>query len=129
MALWTIRCYLDANGVDVIDEWFETVSDAVAAKFDTRMRYLQQQPPEAWKRPDFDTLHNEGAGLGEIRFEREKVNYRPIGFFSGRMEFTLLLVAIEKDRKFIPKSACKIAQRRKKEVIENRSRARDCEFV
>ncbi len=128
MALWTIRCYLDLNGVDVIDEWVGTVSDAVAAKFDVRMRYLQEQPHSAWTRPHFDSLGGDCSGLGEVRFQSEKVQYRPIGFFSAASEFTLLFVAIEKDRKFVPKSACDIAQRRKKEVEADRRRARDCEF-
>ena len=125
---WTFRCYLTPTGVDVIDEWYQGQPEQLQAKFDTRLRYLQQQPRSAWKRPYFDTLGDECAGLGEIRFEWRNVQYRPIGFASGALEFTLVMIAIERGGKFEPRSTCQIAQSRKAELIADRSRARDCEF-
>lgn len=125
---WTFRCYLDPDGEDVIEDWYDRQPDQLQAKFDTRIRYLQQQPRSAWTRPHFDTLKGDCAGLGEIRFEWRNVQYRPIGFASGQMEFTLVFVATERGGKFEPRSTCETAQKRKAEVIANRSRARDCDF-
>lgn len=42
--------------------------------------------------------------------------YRPIGFFSGKMEFTFLIFANEVGGKFVPPTACEIAQKRRKEL-------------
>lgn len=68
------------------------------------------------------------AGLGEIRFEWNKVQYRPIGFASGEMEFTLVFVAQEHGKRFVPPTTCQISQNRKAEVLANRKRARVCDF-
>src|SRR5579859_6317935 len=96
---WTFRCYIDAKGVDVIDEWHQAQPDGLQAKFDTRAKYLRQQPRALWIRPYFETLHGEGAGLGEIRFEWKNVQYRPLGVASGEREFTLLSIAHERGGK------------------------------
>lgn len=74
---WTFRCYLTERGTDVIDEWYREQSEALQAKFDTRLRYLRQHPRSDWVRPYFDTLRKKCAGLGEIRFAWNKVQYRP----------------------------------------------------
>lgn len=55
----------------------------------------------------------------------ENVQQRPLGYVSGNGEFTILFWAIEKGDKFVPKSACDIALKRKNEVLANRSRAND----
>jgi len=125
---WAFRCYLSPAGVDVIDEWYRAQPDKLKAKFDTRVRYLQQQPRQAWVRPYFDTLSGECADFGEIRFEWKNVQYRPIGFTSGKLEFTLVLVAEERGGKFIPRGVCETARKRRDEVIRDRRRAHDCAF-
>lgn len=127
-AWWTFLCYLTERGIDVIDEWYSGQPEALQAKFDTRMRYLQQHPRSDWIRPYFDTLGKKCAGLGEIRFEWNKVQYRPIGFASGEMEFTLVFVAQEHGRRFVPSTTCEISQKRKAEVLADRKRARVCNF-
>lgn len=125
---WTFRCYLTERGTDVIDEWYREQPEALQAKFDTRLRHLRQHPRSDWVRPYFDTLRKKCAGLGEIRFAWNKAQYRPIGFASGEMEFTLVFVAEEHGKRFVPPTTCQISQKRKAEVIANRKRARDCEF-
>jgi hypothetical protein len=125
---WTFRCYLDAVGVDVIGEWYEGQPDQLQAKFDTRIRYLRQQSRDKWIRPHFDTLGEDCAGLGELRFEWKNTQYRIIGFASGKMEYSWLMPAIERGGKFEPRETCAIAQRRKAEILADRRRARDCDF-
>lgn len=129
MADWQFRCYLLGSEIDVLDEWRNAHAhdDALIAKMDTRLRFLRQQPRDRWVRPSFDTLSKDCAGLGEVRFEHKNVQYRPIGFSSGRMEFTFVFVATEKSDKFVPKNTCKVAQERKREVESDRSKARDCD--
>ncbi|MDQ6702843.1 MAG: hypothetical protein M3Z96_06905 [Pseudomonadota bacterium] len=116
------------RGIDVIDEWYKTQPEPLQAKFDTRVRYLQQHPRSDWVRPRFDTLGKKCAGLGEIRFEWKKVQYPPIGFASGEMEFTLVFVAQEHSKRFVPPTTCQISQKRKTEVLADRNHARVCDF-
>lgn len=113
---------VDAGGVNVVADWYAAQPDKVQAKFDTRLRYLRQQPRDKWVRPYFDTLSGGCAGLGEIRFEYKNVQHRPIGFSSGEMEYTVLFFAIEKDNKFEPRTTCRQSQNRKIEVQRDESR-------
>lgn len=125
---WTFRCYVDGRGVDVIDEWYLVQPDDLQAKFDTRMRYLQQQPRAKWTRPHFDVLGEECVGLGELRFEWKNIQYRLIGCPSGKLIYTWLMVAIEKGDRFEPRDTCGICQRRKREAESDRRWSRDCDF-
>ena len=107
------RGLLTERGIDVIDEWYDAQPEQLQAKFDTRVRYLRQRPRSDWVRPYFDSLGKKCAGLCEIRFEWNKVQYRPIGFASGEMEFTLVFVAKERGERFVPPTTCQISQSQK----------------
>jgi hypothetical protein len=122
-------CYLDANGVDMIDQWLCDLDDKVQAKIDQRLRHLRQQPRNLWIRPYFDTLSDLCAGLGELRVEVGNVQYRLLGFPSGQMEWTFVFGAIEKGGKFVPLDTCAIAQGRKAYVLAKKERAHECEFA
>jgi hypothetical protein len=125
---WSIRCYTDERG-DAIDSWYFQQSEDLQAKFDTRIRYLRDQPNAFWCPPYFKLLDRECKGLGEIRFEYNNVQYRPLGFFSGQMEFTLLLVPTKKGNTFDPRSACEVGLKRKSLVIADKKRySRECQF-
>lgn len=128
MAEWTFRCYLVGDD-DVLDEWRKThaADDKLLAKLDTRLRFLSQQPRDKWVRPAFDTLSHDWAGLGEVRFEYKNVQHRIFGFASGQMEFTFLVAATKKGSKFDPLNTRTTAHARKREVVADRSRARDCD--
>jgi hypothetical protein len=128
MASWVFRCYLDPTGIDVIDAWYQAQPENLQAKFDTRLRFLRQQERHNWIRPYFDTLAGECAGLGELRFEFKNVQYRILGFASGKMEYIWVFVAKEVARRFVPKRACGQALKRKAEVETDRRRSRDCKF-
>lgn len=125
---WSIRCYTNEQG-DAIDAWYAQQPEDLQAKFDTRLRYLRAQPPAKWCPPDFKSLHGECRGLYEIRFEYKNVQYRPLGFFSGPMEFTLLLVATKKGSTFDPRNACEVGLRRADVVRKNKQGySRECKF-
>ena len=126
--LWTFRCYVSPRGVDEIRAWYDGQSAAVRAKFDSRLKFLAQRERAEWKREPFDSLHGECEGLGEIRFKADKVQHRPLGFFSGEKIFTLVFCAEERGNKFVPKKACEIALRRKAEVLNSQERWHVCTF-
>jgi len=119
---WTVRCYVSPQGVDEIHRWYENQPPAVQAKFVSRLQALICSPAHEWKLPLFRWLHGECAGLGEIRFKAD-VQQRPLGFCTPGHVFTLVLCAVEKGGKLVPKEACAIGLRRKEEVNSDASRA------
>lgn len=116
--------------MDVIDQWYQQQPEDLQAKFDARIQYLRQQPIANWKEPHFKNLARDGKGLGEIRFEFQNVQYRPLGFFSEtRLEFVLLLATTKKGNAFDPRNAIDLCQRRKILVRSDKQRySRDCQF-
>jgi len=128
MTEWTFRCYLDEHGTDVIYEWYKAQPDGLRTKLETRLRFLRQRRREEWTRPHFDSLDDDCKGLGELRFQFKNVQYRVLGFASGAMEYTWVMVAKEVGGRFVPKNTCAEAQVRKEVVMADRSRSRDCEF-
>jgi hypothetical protein len=125
---WSIRCFQDSSG-DIIDDWYRQQPEELQAKFDTQLRYLREQPPANWCPPYFKALQRECKGLGEVRFEFHNVQYRPLGFFAGQLEFILVLVATKKGSVFDPRNACELGQRRKSLILADKQRhSRDCEF-
>ena len=123
--LWSFRCFISDQGADVFREWHDGQLKAdkrVCAKFLSRLQTLASLSYEDWKLPLFRQLRGEADGISEIRFEVGNVQYRPLGCFSGKNEYTLLFPAIEKGSRFDPKSSIKTAQTRKNEILADRSR-------
>lgn len=125
---WRFRAYRVGAESDVVAEWYasEEQRPKVQAKFDQRMRALSGMGPAEWVRPYSDSLDD---GLREIRFEASRIAWRPIGFFSGPMEFTFLIMASEHNDRLVPPEAMTTAKRRMEEVKLNRERARDVELA
>ena len=116
--LWTFRCYRSPDGTDAIRSWYDGQSRKVQAKFWSRLRILAQLPVEEWNENFYKKLRANCAGLGEIRFFADNVQHRPLGYRSGKNEFTILFCATEKGGKFVPLSACERALARKSELQE-----------
>lgn len=121
---WTFRCYCASEGArDLIQDWYSSATEEAQAELDNALDFLGQRDRSEWRRPQFDSLHRECKGLGEIRIKANSVQHRIIGFFGPQpATFTLLIHATEKDRKFNPKNACDVAQRRRSEVELNPAR-------
>jgi hypothetical protein len=126
--LWTIRCYVSHRRNDEIRAWYDGQSARVRAKFLSRLKFLAQTPRSGWKREPFDLLRNECEGLGEIRFNADGVQHRPLGFFSPGMVFTIVICAQEKNGRFEPRNACAIGLSRKAEIERDASRCKKCDF-
>lgn len=114
-ALWRFRCYVSGRGIDEIKRWYDEGEPKMGAAFLSRLQTLSQLEAHQWELPYFRWLHGDCRGLGEVRFKANGVQHRPLGFLSGDT-FTLLFGAKEKGGKFLPKSACEIAQARKIEI-------------
>lgn len=81
-----------------------------------------------WQRPYIGKLRDKCKGLYEIRFEVGNVQHRPIGYFSGELEFTFLAFATERGSKFNPLHICETAQKRKQLIEQRKERAREFKF-
>jgi hypothetical protein len=125
---WTWKAYKTSKGTSVVTEWRESVSATVWTEFRASVEFLDGQPPVNWTRPYIGKLRHDCKGLIEIRFDHGNVQYRPIGFYSGKQEFTILFFATEKGGKFVPLAACEIAQRRRNEIEKDKEKSREWWF-
>ena len=93
--------------------------------FETRLDFLRVRPPSVWQRPYIGTLRKECKGLFEIRLEVGNVQHRPIGYYPGELQFTILAFATERDSKLVPAGVCALAKRRRALIEQNRRYARE----
>lgn len=107
----------------LVNNWLADQDKYVQTQFKVRLKFLDGQPPQNWRRPFVSTLNGgkkDGGkgckGLVEIRFEVKNVQYRPLGYYSGKQEFTIVFFAKEVGGKFEPETACSIAKARIAEI-------------
>lgn len=131
MNLWAFKGFIDGRGTNVVREWCDDAGDAIWEAFVAHCEYLGPRPVIDWVMPYTRMLgggkrsKKNCTGLVEFRFDVGNVEYRPLGYYSGKMEFTFLLFAEERDYEFVPPNACEIAKERIAIVEADRSRARE----
>lgn len=127
---WKIKSVTlsETSNRTIVLDWFEAQDEDVQNAFLMRMKFLLTLPPSAWDRPYVGQLTRNCKGLFEIRLKVNKVQYRPIGYFSGAEEFTFLAFATERDRKFDPVNICETAFNRKALIEARKERAREITF-
>jgi hypothetical protein len=124
--MWKTRSFIQSNGKTLISEWYAAQSEEVQEAFLGRMKFLRGLPSNGWKRPYVGQLrHGSCKGLFEIVISVSGVEHRPVGFFSGEMEFTFLAFATERDGKFDPIMTCNVAQKRKDIILNDKERSRE----
>lgn len=121
--MWEFFDFVDGDGRNVIHEWLDGLAPSarkkVRQKLTARLDYLQATPVFAL--PYTRMLVGDCAGIFEIRFEVNNVQYRPLACYgpSGR-EVTILTGAIEVNDRFEPLSVPSTALERKALVMSNR---------
>ena len=119
LRLWNFRFYVSASGRKVVQDWYDDQVDDVQARFDTVLEYLAQRKHSEWGRPEFSPLTGKHSGLGELRFDFGKLEYRPIGCFGpNRSDFTILIGSTKKGKIYDPRSALDTALERREYVGE-----------
>src|SRR5262245_30323025 len=102
-----IKCYVSEAGRNEVQEHLDGSTATLQAELMVAIEYLSDQPRQNWTRPKAAKLtagKKEFRDYFEIRFFAENTQQRPIGYFGpGENEFTILIWAIEKGRKFFPK--------------------------
>lgn len=126
MKLWTLKSYTRPDGKTIVAEWYEQQSDTVQAIFLTRLKFLRGRPNNGWDRPDVGQLrHGKCKGLYEIVLKMDGVQHRPLGYYSGKLEFTIVAFATERDKQFNPPNICETAQERIAFIKKHKERVRE----
>src|SRR5215212_485650 len=112
--MWTLKSFTLLNPTrTLVAEWYAVQTEEVQEAFEARMKFLRGLPGNGWTRPYVGQLrHGSCKGLFEIVISLPSVEHRPIGYFSGKMEFTIVAFATERDSKFDPITICETAQKR-----------------
>jgi len=126
--MWRLKAFTANFRKTIVTEWHAAQEDDVQAAFEIRLKFLRAQPPIVWQRPYIGKLRKECKGLYEIRFEVNNVQHRPIGYYSGEHEFTILAFATERDGQFDPLEICTTARWRKSLIERDRRHAREFTF-
>jgi hypothetical protein len=117
--MWKLRSFTRPDGTPIVKKWLKGATSELKAAFYLRMNALIKLPADGWDRPDVGQLrHGACKGLFEIVLYANKIRHRPIGYFSGKQEFTFLAFAEERGNTFDPPNICETAQERKS-LIEN----------
>ena len=118
---WEFFDYVSAGGRNNIREWLDGLPLSVQFDIDARIRFLEVT--KEFSRTHVKPLRGDCKGLMELRVKSNKVQYRPLCFYGPKdRQITILLGAIEKGDRFVPKNACKTALKRKSVVNSDRSR-------
>jgi hypothetical protein len=132
MPLWTIKGLVDRRSPEsetIVKQWYESQYEDVQIAFTARMKFLRGLPEDGWDRPYVGQLRRkECKGLFEIVISMPDVEHRPIGYFSGKMEFTIVAFATERDGKFDPKTICETAKRIIQRIADGDERTREIRF-
>lgn len=124
--VWEFRDCLDLQGRNVVRDGISALppSQRDEAKAALNNRLLGWQLKEQLGMPEARMLHGECDGLFELRVTLRKANVqlRPLCCFGpGRRQVTILFIAVERGGKFVPLTACSIAQGRRR-LVEDKGR-------
>jgi len=113
----TIKTFVTRRGIDRIQEWIKYLPTKAQVAIDERIRFLALGGN--WSRPYAAKLKGYDS-IWEIRVKSENIQYRPLGCFGpGENVFSILIGAIEKNNRFVPKDAPKIAEKRKQLIYQD----------
>lgn len=115
--------FVDSNGENVFKQWSLSLQKAERAKLNQKLDALEKHGDVLF--PQMLT-NTDTAGILKLRVKGQK-QLRPMlckGPVDVNGEFTLLLGAIEKDWKLIPKDADKLADKNRKKVKKEPSKYR-----
>lgn len=122
---WEFFDYVDAAGRNRITDWLHRLPPSVGPEVKAALtaQLLWMAPEHELKRPFTGKLIRECAGLYEIIFKVQGVQYRPLFCYGpDRRQATLLIGATKRGRHFDPTDACTTALRRKAEILADNRR-------
>ena len=127
----TFRCYISGEGVDQIRVRYDAQDGGVQADLTAVMEALEAISRDRWPESCFKSLEkrkgSQCEGLDELKLEVEEVHYRILGFSGPRDDDFTMLLPLKKDDDPTYKKSCEEAQKRKAEVMNDWTRAREWE--
>jgi len=124
------RCYTDPEGRDVIREWFEERDEGIQGDFAGIVEILRETNKALSNENLLKSLKKRAGSkclaLHEILIDRDNHHYRVLGFLENNI-FTMLY-AFYKNTNPLYTIPCQEALKRKKEVMSDQGRAKDCQF-
>lgn len=118
MKHWTIKTFITTSGKNVIKKWLKNQPIEAQAYINSRLRYLETQ--KIWNHRPYSAKRKGSNHIYEVIITRNKVQYRPLGFFGANLdEFTLLVGAKERDWKLEPIDADEIAEKRRELILKD----------
>jgi hypothetical protein len=125
---WTFLNYVDDNGVNQIKTWIDELpadSTKVGQRLLTILLHLRAEQ-NLMGTEYIKPLHGDCEGLLEIRFGVRRLEYRPLACYGPRNgEVTILVGALEKENRFVPRNACAIALERCEKAYADRKHVTD----
>lgn len=119
MKEWTIKVFVDENGVSDFIKWRNRLPAKARAKMDHHVAYLEIA--KDWTNTPYFRPLTDYQGIGEVRFTSQNVVYRPLGCRGpNKGEFTFLIGATERGNKFEPLVAPETAMKRKGLVFKDK---------
>jgi hypothetical protein len=114
---WTFKLFISGTGIKEFENWLNVeIPTNAKARIKTKLTYLEIT--KQWT-PDLVTKYKSSDKIHEIRVTVQNIQYRPLGCYGPKdKEFTLLIGAIEKGGKLIPRSALKIAKERRRLIFQ-----------
>jgi hypothetical protein len=121
MANWTYKCYDDGKSPSLWQRWYDD-TPAAQGSFDAALNFLEAL--EVWQEPNARKI----GDLIEIKCKGGGIQHRVFGFYSTgeKQKFIVLGFGDHKDRVYNPKDILKTCTRRRKEVEDDPSKAKDC---
>lgn len=123
MKEWNFKVFISLNGDNEILNWIDGLPINLQARIKRIVAYLETQKD---MRSSYFKKYKGHDNIYELRFTANNIQYRPLGCFGpGTNEFTLLIPAIEKGNKLIPKDAAIKAEERCKLIYRDRRYTND----
>ena len=96
---WTFKCFLNASGRDLIDEWYSEQDGKARAAVDAVLEILASLPKKEWDRPAWAQLSGDSCkDLSEVRIKSDKRQLRLVGYFGPVENEFVLLFCFQKQR-------------------------------
>lgn len=130
---WRFFCFrMNNQRGSILLEWFKDFDEReridVLTEFRVLIGKLMVRTREKWVRPEFAPL-TRWKGLYEIRFKKNKKQYRFIGCFGpGKCEFTILLSGVKNKSDFYRRN-CQTVLERQKLVTEREEKIVEFKFT
>jgi hypothetical protein len=123
---WLLYDFTDSRGQSIVSRWAEEkrIDDDMRAKVDVKLDLLAKLGPDL---PPGLLAGTSFRNVDKLRIFGKRVTWRFMicrGPINPAVEFTIIYIAQERNRKLVPKNADELADNNRKIIIDNVERRR-----